>query len=91
MRDRVHISAVDNICLFFYFELLFTLLEDYTLTYSKGTTVDLLVLYFEYFGHSPIANNYLIKVSHLYRLPNQLVFDLILDDKYIPLQYRKNN
>lgn len=75
---------------FFCFELLFTLLEHYTLTYSKGTTFDLLVLYFEYFGLSPIANNYLIKVSHLYRLPNQLVFTLILDDKYVPYQYRKN-
>lgn len=70
--------------------MLFTLLEDYTLTYSKGTTFDLLVLYFEYFGLSPIANTYLIKVSHLYRLPNQLVFTLILDDKCVPYQYRKH-
>lgn len=75
---------------FFCFDLLFTLLEEYTLTLSKGTTFDLLVLYFEFFSLSPIANNYLVKVSHLYRLPKQFVFDLILEEGYTPLRFRKN-
>lgn len=39
-----------------------------------------------------LANHQLqiIKVPHLYPLPNQLVFELILDHKFTPSQCRKN-
>lgn len=62
MRDKVYIyQQLITLEFFLCFELLFTLLEDYTLTHSKEITFDLLVIYFEYFVLSSIANNYLIK------------------------------
>lgn len=86
METQYICSQLITVADFFCVDLLLTLLEHYTIDFCKGTTFDLLILYFEYFGQSPIANNYISSVS-LYRL--DFVFKLILDVKLISIRFSK--